>query len=314
MKVPLYVITGFLESGKTSFIKEMLEDPNFTENEKSLLLVCEEGEEEYDPAMLEKYHTVMVSISNEEELTSELLKKLQSQYKPERVLVEYNGMWKMSTLLDAVLPKSWFFYQVVSIVDASTFDTYLANMRGIFMDFLSNSEMAIFNRCTDESRIGPWRRTVRAMNRRAATIFLDEVGNPIENEDEALPYDINAPVIHLEDEDYGTWYIDASSTPEKYTGKQISFKAIVYKDRKMPKNTFVPGRFAMVCCVDDVSFMGFIGKYDNLSEFKVRDWVQVTAEIRNEYYPEYQGKGPVLYVSSMEKCQPPKEEMVYFNS
>lgn len=129
MKVPLYVITGFLESGKTSFIKEMLEDPNFTENEKSLLLVCEEGEEEYDPAMLEKYHTVMVSISNEEELTSELLKKLQSQYKPERVLVEYNGMWKMSTLLDAVLPKSWFFYQVVSIVDASTFDTYLANMQ-----------------------------------------------------------------------------------------------------------------------------------------------------------------------------------------
>lgn len=314
MKIPIYVITGFLEGGKTSFIKEMLEDPNFTEDEKSLLLVCEEGEEGYDPVMLERYHTTPIRLENETELTSELLKKLQSQYKPDRILIEYNGMWKTASLLELALPKNWFFYQVVSIVDASTFDTYLGNMRSVFMDFLSNAELVIFNRCEEESRIGSWRRTVRAMNRRAGTVFLDLDGNPIECEDEALPYDITAPVIQLEDEDYGTWYLDASNAPEKYVGKQIVFKAIVYKDRKFPKNTFVPGRFAMVCCAEDVSFMGFIGKYDKLEGFKLRDWVQVTAEVRNEYYPEYQGKGPVLYVSKMEKCLPPKEEMVTFNS
>ena len=47
-QIPMYVFTGFLESGKTKFIQETLEDPRFNSGEKTLLLVLEEGEEEYD--------------------------------------------------------------------------------------------------------------------------------------------------------------------------------------------------------------------------------------------------------------------------
>ena len=48
-QIPVYAFTGFLESGKTKFIQETLEDPRFNAGERTLLLVCEEGEEEYAP-------------------------------------------------------------------------------------------------------------------------------------------------------------------------------------------------------------------------------------------------------------------------
>ena len=48
MEIPVYLFTGFLDSGKTKFIQETLEDVNFNNGEKILLVVCEEGEEEYN--------------------------------------------------------------------------------------------------------------------------------------------------------------------------------------------------------------------------------------------------------------------------
>ena len=48
MEIPVYLFTGFLESGKTSFIRDLLNDPNFAEGERTLLFLCEEGEEELD--------------------------------------------------------------------------------------------------------------------------------------------------------------------------------------------------------------------------------------------------------------------------
>lgn len=48
-EIPVYLFVGFLESGKTKFIQETFEDPNFDSGDKTLLLICEEGEEEYNP-------------------------------------------------------------------------------------------------------------------------------------------------------------------------------------------------------------------------------------------------------------------------
>ena len=46
-QVPVYLFTGFLESGKTKFAQQTLEDASFNNGDRILLLVCEEGVEEY---------------------------------------------------------------------------------------------------------------------------------------------------------------------------------------------------------------------------------------------------------------------------
>ena len=74
--IPVYVFTGFLESGKTKFIQDILADPNFTENERTVLLLCEEGIEEYDEKWLLHYGTALVPIESEDRLTPNILKRV----------------------------------------------------------------------------------------------------------------------------------------------------------------------------------------------------------------------------------------------
>ena len=71
IKVPIYLITGFLESGKTSFLSFTLQQDYFQVEGKTLLILCEEGEEEYDEEALKKSNTVVEVIDSEEELTPE---------------------------------------------------------------------------------------------------------------------------------------------------------------------------------------------------------------------------------------------------
>ena len=99
--IPVYVFTGFLESGKTKFIQDILADPNFTENERTVLLLCEEGIEEYDEKWLLHYGTALVPIESEDRLTPNILKRVEQKYQPDRILVEYNGMWKLEKLMQA---------------------------------------------------------------------------------------------------------------------------------------------------------------------------------------------------------------------
>ena len=63
MEIPVYLFTGFLDSGKTSFIRETVEDDQFSTGEKTLLIACEEGEVEYDETVLNKYNISSVYLS-----------------------------------------------------------------------------------------------------------------------------------------------------------------------------------------------------------------------------------------------------------
>ena len=86
-QIPMYVFTGFLESGKTKFIQETLEDPRFNSGEKTLLLVLEEGEEEYD---LSRYpsQNVYLETPDYDELSPEFLEGLRRKHNAERVVAE----------------------------------------------------------------------------------------------------------------------------------------------------------------------------------------------------------------------------------
>lgn len=310
--IPIYLFTGFLESGKSTFIIDTLRDPDFSDGQRTLVIVCEEGEIEYEDDMINETNSVIVFIEDQEELTSELLAELNKKYKPAQVIMEYNGTWPMSLLQDIELPRKWVLAEILSTVDASTFENYMNNMRSIMLDQLSQSDVIIFNRCEEDTPKATYGRTVKAMNRRVRIMYENSDGTLDNNVEEIVPYDMDADVIEIEDDDYGVFYIDAMEHPEKYDGKTVSFKGIVFKDRKMKDKMFVPGRHCMTCCADDIAFLGFPCYCENANNLKLRDWVKVEAEIKIEYLKEYQGDGPVLYAKQIEASEKPEEELIYF--
>lgn len=316
MEVPVYLITGFLESGKTSFIRGVLEDQEFSQGERTLLIVCEEGIEEYDKKILRSANANadMVLIEDESRLTPSYLQQLQNKYMPERVLIEFNGMWNSAAFLQMKLPSLWLMYQVICQIDASTFEVYLNNMRSIMMEMIKTADTVVFNRCTAETPRNSFRRTVKAVNRPASLVFESEQGVMDDPQDEELPFDINADIIEIDDDDFGLWYMDVSEFPDKYEGKTVRFKGTVYKSTRLPRGCFVPGRVAMVCCADDAQMIGFLCKTETPSQLKKNSWVMVTAQLKLEESPAYKGKkGPVLYALDIQPAEKPEEEIAYFS-
>ena len=312
-EIPVYVFMGFLGSGKTTFAIDTLVNQNFTEGAKTLLLVCEEGEEEYDEKVLNEKNIYLEYI-DDSTMTTEHMMELGKKYKPENVMIEYNGMWELDRVFELRVPKGWTVVQVISFVDATTFDLYVNNMKKIMMDQLRNADMIIFNRCTENTRTTEYRRSIRAVNRRGAVIFEGMDGKPIQSEEEViLPYDIDKDEIELAEEDFGLFYIDAADNPDKYVGKKIKFKAQAHRPSNYSDKEFVPGRFAMTCCADDIAFIGFKTYYSGAATLNDRDWIIVEGTIGKEYYPEFQGEGPVIKADSVVKTGPAKDDLVYFN-
>ncbi len=313
-EIPVYLFTGFLEGGKTTFIQNTLIGQNFNEGDRALLIVCEEGIEEYDAAELAGHNIMLEVIEEPEDMTTERFMKYQQEYKPELVLIEYNGTWKLQQLFDLHVPKGWTVVQIVANVDASTFESYLGNMRAMMMEQVSMANLVIFNRCTEETKRGEYRRIVKANNRMATIVFEKEDGSTeFENADDDLPYKLDGDIIEIEDDDFGIFYIDASDNPDKYIGKKVHYKGMVYKPGNYGKTAFVPGRHAMTCCVEDIAFVGFKCVSDMAAMLKERQWVEVTGTIKKEYYREFQGEAPVIYAEKVVPASKPKEEVVLFN-
>lgn len=313
MEIPVYLFSGFMDSGKTSLIKETLIEENFGEGAKTLLIACEDGEVEYDEAELAKANTKLVMIEEEEEFIESKLKELDLQYKPDQVFIEYNGTWEMATLLEMNLPKDWIIVQSLATVDATTFDMYLTNMRAMIMEQIFQADVVIINRCDDDTPKGKFRRAIKVINRKAQIAYERADGTVDTGEMEELPYDLNKDIIDITDMDYGIWYMDALDDPRKYEGKKVRFLALVYRPEKLKKGVFVPGRFAMTCCADDIAFVGFKCKYDKASEIPHKSWITITAEMHNEFAMEYKGKGPVLYAVDVQPAEKPEDELIYFN-
>jgi Predicted membrane protein len=313
METPVYVINGFLDSGKTSFSMFTIKQDYFSDGTKTLLIVCEEGEEEYDEAALLKHNVVKVVIEEEENFTEEYLNEMKQIHSPDRVIIEYNGMWKTSELLKMNFPKEWEVVQIISLIDASTYEVYSNNMKSLIMDTVRESDMVIFNRATKDMRIADYRRSIKAVNRTTEVVFETgdgELGEIIEE----LPFDIMQDTIEIEDYDYGIWYMDAMEHPEKYKEKTVKFNAMVLKPETFKPEIFVPGRMAMTCCADDTTFIGFIcNAGETAKELKTKQWVSVTAKIRVEFQKEYKGKGPVLYAENIDIIKKLEDELVYFN-
>lgn len=311
MEVPVYLFTGFLESGKTGFIKNTISDPNFSKGEKTLVILCEEGLEEFDEQFIKDNNIAIVTVEEKEELTEEFIRECYGKNLPERVFIEYNGMWDTATILEMKLPKEWEIIQIITLINAETYDSYMSNMRSVLVNHYTESDMVIFNRCNLSMDRGAYRRSIKAVNKKAQVYFEGE-GIDAQDTTELLPFDLEADVIEIEDDDFGIWYLDAMENPKKYAGKTIQFTGLVYKSEKLKESAFVPGRHAMTCCADDVAFIGFICKSQNTDKLKHKQWITITAEVRVEFRKEYKGKGPVLYAKKIGTGVKPEEELVYF--
>ncbi|HIW81873.1 MAG TPA: GTPase [Candidatus Acetatifactor stercoripullorum] len=306
---PVYVINGFLESGKTEFITFTLGQPYFQIRGKTLLLLCEEGEIEYEEELLKKSRTEVELIEREEDFNPSHLLELEKKHKPERIIIEYNGMWNFKNMK---LPRQWRIEQQITTIDGSTFPMYYTNMRSLLAEMIRNSEMIIFNRCDGIADLNNYKRNIKAVNPSADVIFEDSNGEIDEIFEDDLPYDLNQDTIVLDNEGYGIWYLDSMDHLERYFGKKLQFVAMVLKPDHFPQDYFVPGRMAMTCCADDMAFLGYACQFAGAGALKQKEWVKVTATVSREYWADYKGEGPILHALSVEKTKAPKDEIISF--
>lgn len=311
MDIPVYLFAGFLDSGKTTFINGILED-GFAREDRTLLICCEEGVEEYDSRVLN--NVTVVTVEEESGLTAQFLKECEKKYRPGQVLIEFNGMWAIPRLYQEVLPDNWVLYQIMTTVEAATFEVYAKNMGQLMMEKISQADMIVFNRCNETLRAALRKRNLKMVNRRA-DIFLENVDGTSEDylTGDECAFDLSAPVIHIPDEDYGVWYVDVMEHPRRYADKTVQFKALMCRVPKYP-DMVVPGRFAMVCCADDIAFLGLASRGEGVGErFEDREWAELTGVISVEYHAAYgEEPGPVLNITSAVPCEGPKEDLISF--
>ena len=307
--IPVYLVAGFLDGGKTNFINGILQD-GFAREDRTLLICCEEGEEEYDEKVLQ--NVTVVYVDEEKDLLCSLLKAWEKMYRPKQVLIEYNGMWQMERLCREVLPANWVLYQIMTFVDAATFEPDSRNMGQLMTEKIMNTDLLVFNRCTPELRESLRSRNLRMVNRQA-DIYLENVDGTSEDylTGDECPFDLDQDVIDIPDDDFGVWYVDVMDHPDRYVGKTIHAKLIMCHSKQYP-GTYCPGRFAMVCCENDVQFLGLVARGEGLAQYQNRDWIEVSARVALGEHPAYQGEGPVLDVISVGPCEKPAQEVVTF--
>ena len=313
IEIPIYLITGFLESGKTTFINFTVAQDYFQIDEPTLLITTEEGEVEYDEKELLKYNTVLEVVESQEQFTPEYLKKLKRRYNPERVILEYNPLWSVKKLEEMEMPRGWGIVQEIVTVDASCFQIYMQNMKSIFMEMSLHADMVMFNRCRPQDPLASFRRSIKVVNPACDVLFEDEEGEISNIFEDSMPYDLDADIIDIEDADYGIFYVDMEDHPERYRGKTVRFKGRVLKSENANAKFFVPGRMAMTCCADDTSFIGYICEFPKAKSLLMGQWVEVTAVVDWKYMEQYEGEGPVLIAKDIKSVQRPEVDLVYFN-
>lgn len=313
MAIPVYMFCGFLESGKTTLIQTTLKDEGFNEGEKTLLLVFEEGIEEYEKQFLAETNTVVEYFEDLSEINIDILRELDRQHMPDRVLIEFNGTWNIDDFIDLGLPTDWIIVQILSTIDASTFTNYINNMRTFMFNVINPADVIVFNRCEEDTSKTYLRTNVKSINKGAQIIYELTDGTISPMTDEELPFDINAPIIEISDDDYGLWYMDCLDNPRKYNGKTVKIQAKVMRRDEDPDDIYIIGRNAMVCCADDIQLIGYMVKSENGELMVDGDWLSLTAKIHVVYDEEYRGEVPMLEEVEYKRIPPLTEELVYFS-
>jgi len=311
--IPVYLFTGFLESGKTQFVNEsVVSDQGFVNGDSILLLVCEEGIEEYDEEALEKKNIHVEKLEQEIDCSTRILQGLLDKHKAQRVLVEYNGMWMLNSFYQS-MPENWAVYQEFCFVDATTFENYNNNMRSLMVDKFQSADLVIFNRFTDRMDEYAHHQQVRMISRRAQIAYEYTDGRiSNDNYQDPLPFDLDAPVVEVKDTDFAQWYRDITEDPKKYVGKVIDVKGYTMVNRRFTPGTFAFGRQIMTCCAADIQYCSLIATCKPSQIPEARSWYQARFKVEYKFHKLYGQKGPILNIESLTKTEAPEQEVATF--
>lgn len=312
MMLPVFLFTGFLDGGKTSFIQSMLEDPAFNEGQRTLLLLCEDGEEELNPDKFSINNVTIQPVASLSELNPEQMGKWQRKCAASRIIIEYNGMWQMNDLFDR-LPENWGIAQETMLIDTETILPYNANMRQLVVDKLNTAELVVFNRAKKDVDKMELHKLVRGVSRSAQIVYEYDDGTSEEDDiEDPLPFDINAPVVEIKDEDYALFYRDLVEETDKYIGKTVRFKALIANNRKLPNDTFLGGRHIMTCCEADIRYCPLVCKWGMAKSLPHQTWDVIQGKISIKFSNIYGKKGPIMTIEKVEKAEKPAQPVATF--
>ena len=312
MMLPVFLFTGFLDAGKTTFLQSMLEDPGFNEGQRTLVILCEDGEEELVPSRFSINNVTIQKVEDQSELTQGNMILWGRKAAASRIMIEYNGMWQMNDLFDR-LPENWGIAQETMMVDASTIAAFNANMRQLVVDKLNTAELVIFTRVEPEQDKMELHKLVRGISRGAQIVYDLTDGTSVEDDiEDPLPFDINADIVEIADRDYALFYRDLVDEPAKYEGKTVRYKGLCANNMRMPRDTFLAGRHIMTCCEADIAYCPLVCRWDRAKSVKHKSWGIVEGTIHEKFSNIYGKKGPVLTVHSFEPATQPEQPVATF--
>jgi len=309
MTKPVYVFSGFLDSGKTQAIKGTLYNPRFNEGEATLILCFEQGDVIYDEKFLKITNTQVLYLDSIKDLTLEKQKEIDKNYRFERLFLELNGMEDDNILYNTGFIGNWELAQTLTTIDASKFTMYLQNMRQFLYNHVVNAEVVILNR-SDNIDKRYLRNNLKSINQYLELIFEDKDGN-VTNKIEDELFDTSKD-LEISDIDYGLWFMDAIDNPSKYDKVNITIKAKYAGEIQDYRNVLIMGRKAMVCCANDITDIALPCIGMKKKDIDVNKYYLISGEARcieNEEGTEM----CAINVKSFKEAEPPAEELVNFN-
>ena len=313
MAAPVYLFTGFLDSGKTTLIMDTLNDKDFMQGvDRTLILCFDQGETEYTEEFLDEHNAFIEFFEASTQLTQERMKELDTIYHPDQVFIEYNGSEVISETLLKEMPSFWPLVEILTTVDASTFAQYIQNMRSIMFEQIRWSDVVICNRCTPETSASLLRGNIKAMNKQAQIFYEGAYGAPAQLKDGGLPFDKKSALLDINDDDYGLWYMDAGEHPDDYENKTVILRGAYAENIPGYKQSFVLGRRAMVCCEADTSLCGLTVTGVKIEQLTKNNWYEVEGKLRSVPL-ENGAKTLVLYAEKIKNYPAPKDQYVYFS-
>lgn len=304
-ELPVFLINGFLDSGKTSLIKEIIESDDVYQNNNTVVIVTEDGENGYSQEWLNRNKVKVIMALEEEKLKADFFDKIYKDYKPKQVFIELNAFMDFDSF---TFPDYYVVYQQVTLFDATKFEVFFNNMKPLINSMVKYSTLIIFNRSDNVKNLGNFRRGLRAFNQQGQVAFETKDGKMSTMLDEDLPYDLNDETIRLKDKEYPIWYLDVFDNSPKYQNKTICFRAYV---RDVTPDSIIVGRQIMTCCEADIQFYGYECITDEI--VKNNSFIYLECEVIRSYSKIAKEEVVMLKAKHIETLPYEEEHYLTFN-
>lgn len=302
---PIYIFSGFLESGKTSAIITTLSDTNFNIDTKNLIIALEDGIVSYSEKFQEENNATVIYLN--EKLTAKYLQEVSKEY--DRIIIEANGSYKLEELLIDIDSPDFQVVEILAFFNTETFKLHLNNLKPFIYDVVKYSDVVVFNRYNKQDK-KYLRNNIKAINPNITIIY--------ENQNKEVEKDTPEDIFNLEDDnltindtDFGLWYMDSLDNPYKYENKKININVKLLEKIPNYENVGLFGREAMVCCADDISKIGIICLGINLENIKPNTYYNISGTI-HLLQDSNQKDRAVLYVDEIKDGTLPESELVNF--